>query len=169
MSNLKAQWTNVLKSGSKATQVVRDAILHTVEHGDSSLLAHMILAADKADMKVYSKRVRLIVGATFEGAKIKKTKDGGYAISGATKATLNDAALAALDACVQENYSLIGIKIGEVFGEVKAEVSAEEELAKRAKSAAQWIAKTDGVSVEQYISMVRAEYAQAIALTAVAA
>lgn len=155
---IKTRWTTVLNSGSRALEVVRDAIDHVKQHGDTSLLAHMIDAAEKADMKVYAARVRLLTGAVFTEAKIKKNKAGGVSISRGDK--FDNEAYLAICAFTDDGVSLIGSKVQERFGAPKAELSVEEQVEKRAKADAKFILGTDGVTLEEYIKSIRANHAK---------
>ena len=130
---IKTRWSNVLKSGVRALEVVRDAIAHVQQHGDTSLLAHMIAQAESADMKVYGQRVRLLTGAVFTEAKIRKTKDGGIAI------TKGDAVAP------------------------KAADTPEQALEKQLKRDCKFILDSDEMSLETYIAELRKAYAKAAA------
>lgn len=158
---IKTRWTSVLKSGARGLEVVRDAIAHTQQHGDTSLLAHMITSAEKADMKSYASRVRLIVGAVYPEARIKKSKDGGVSITRGD--TFAETEFLAVEHFVSEGVSLIGAKVNDRFGTPKEEASVDEQLNKRVKSDAKFILDTDGISLDVYVSELRKTYAAAAA------
>lgn len=158
---IKQRWSNVLKSGTRALEVVRDAINHVQQHGDTSLLANMIAQAEAADMKVYGQRVRLLTGAVFTEAKIRKTKDGGIAI---TKGDAFDQTAAlAIEAFVDEGVSLIGSKVQDRFGQPKVADTPEQALEKQLKRDCKFILDSDEMSLETYIAELRKAYAKAAA------
>lgn len=159
---IKARWTNVLNSGNRALEVVLDAIAHTQEHGDTSLLAWMIDGANKDNKGTYAKRLRLIVGKVYPEAKIRTPKDKPVSITRGDK--YDPKVVEALTALHAEGYSLIGDKFLDVFGITKAEETVEEKMAKRIKADAKFILDNDEVSLEKYITDLRATYAQQAAL-----
>ena len=165
MSNaktIKQRWSTALKSGVNATVIVRDSIAHCNEHGDTSLLSTMIFAADKGGMDAYGKKLRLIIKAVYPAASIRKNKAGEYSITRGND--YSDASFIALEACVNEGFSLIGPKLAEVFGVSKPEQSIDEQITARAKAQAKWIVAQEQVQLEQYINQLREQYKQAVAL-----
>lgn len=156
------RWNTVLKSGNRAIEVVLAAVEHVKEHGDTSLLANMIAAADKTDNAPYSKRLRKVVGLVFPEAKLRKRKDGGLSIIRGD--AFDQSMVVTMQAALDKGYSFIGPKFGELIGEQKEEQSEGDVFAKRVKADAKWIAKAETVSLEQYITALRQEYAKQIAL-----
>ncbi len=164
---IKTKWTNVLKSGGKATAIVYDAVEHVIQHGDTSLLSHMIQACDNADMPAYSKRLRSVVRHAFPASKLRKNKkDGRYSITRGDET--DQPFINTLRVAASEEISFIGQKMGAVLGEVKVKRTPQEELEARVKAQAKWITKQEGVSLEAYIQMLRDEYNAQAALAAVA-
>ena len=162
VKTIKARWTTALKSGVNATRIVSDAIEHTQQHGDTSLLSTMLFQSDKAGMQAYGTRLRTIVKAVYPAAKIKRNKDGQYSITRGDE--YDEQSATALHACAFEGYSLIGPKLGEVFGVQKETKTVDEQLEARALAAAKWINAQEGVGLEMFISKLREAHKVATAL-----
>jgi hypothetical protein len=138
---IRQSFQTTLRSGVKGLATVLEAVNWSFEHGDTSLLSHML--KDSEGQKAYVDALQLIVkgiwthAAIGETIKLKRKIDGEqYTIE-----NKDHEAIVWLAKAVADGRSLLSDAVAERFGKPKAELTDEQRLEKAVALAAKLLSK----------------------------
>lgn len=157
--NIRSRFANTLKSGPKALAEMSACVDHIVKHGDTTVFAHMLYDAKRAEPSLVP-LMRRIFNAVYVGAQYGLTKDKRPIVK-IKDATLSNSAPVKLAALVHEGKSIRSVDVKDAFAIAgPAPKSFDVVLGNRAKATAKFIVEQGkGQGLEAFIAALKSEVA----------